>query len=119
MANHEDGCPTEPSGGGALPAVATSQFPIPAGAVPVAAQVGCEFRDHHQVALADGNPAVTARAEVPLAGGIRLHRGGDLYAERAAHSTSATATRMVPATITTSREVVRRRRNGLKPIGAS
>jgi hypothetical protein len=26
---------------------------------------------------------------------------------------------MVPATITTSRKVVRRRRNGLKPIGAS
>lgn len=107
------------STGLSAPAVPTAQLPIPARPVPVASEIGRQFRDHHQMAHASLDPAVTARAEVPLAGGIRLHGGGDLYAERAAHSTNPTVTRMVPATMATSTKVVRCVRNGLNPIGAS
>ena len=102
-----------------LAAVEAAEFAIPARSMPVLAEVGGQFRDHHEVALADGDPAFAARAEIPLAGGIGLHGGGDLYAERAAHSTNTTATRMVPATKATSTNVVRCLRNGLNPIGAS
>jgi hypothetical protein len=87
--------------------------------MPVSAEVGCEFGNHHEMTFANGDPAIAARAEIPLAGGIGLHGGGDLYAERAAHSTNTTAARMVPATMVTSRNVVRRLRKGLKPIAAS
>jgi len=87
--------------------------------MPVSTQVGCEFRDHDEMAFADGDPAIAARAEIPLASGIGLHGGGDLYAERAAHNTNTTATRRVPVTMATSRSVVRCLRNGLKPMAAS
>ena len=87
--------------------------------MPVSAEVGCELGDHDEMTFADGDPAIAARAEIPLAGGIGLHGGGDFYAERAAHSTNATVTRTVPVTMATSTKVVRRWRNGLNPIAAS
>ena len=87
--------------------------------MPVSAEVGCEFGDHDEMTFTDGDPAIAARTEIPLAGGIRLHGGGDLYAERDTHSTNTTATRMVPATMATSKNVVRCLRNGLKPMSAS
>jgi len=72
------------------------------------------------VAFADCYPAVAAGAEVPLAGGIGLHGGGDLNAERAAHRTSdSTAAGRVPVAMAESVDVVRSRRDRLNPIGAS
>ena len=86
--------------------------------MPVAPQVRSQFGDDHEVALADADPAVAAGAQIPLAGCVGLHGGGDLYAERAAHSTSATVARMVPATKATSTSEVRWGRNGLKPMAS-
>lgn len=87
--------------------------------MPVAAEVGGEFGDHDEVALAGFDEAVTSGAQVRLAGRIRLDRCDDLYPERAAHSTRATVTRIVPITMATSTAVLRWARKGLKPMGAS
>ena len=87
--------------------------------MPVAAQVGLQLWHHHQVALADFDEAVTPGAQVLLAGSVRLNRGDDLYPERTAHSTSTSATRIVPATMAMSTAVLRCWRKGLKPMAAS
>jgi len=98
--------------------VAAAQFLIPAGPVPMAAQVGGQFGHDHQVTLADCDPPVTAGADVALAGCVRLDGGSDLYAEEFAHSTSATVAGMGPATVETSTSVVRCLRTGLEFTGA-
>jgi len=85
----------------------------------MAAQVGGQVGDDHQMPLADRDPAIAAGAQIPLASSVGLDGGGDLYAERAAHSTRPTVTRTVPATMDTSTKVVRLRRNGLNPISPS
>ena len=95
-----------------------AQFLIPACPVPVAAQIGGQFGDDHQMTLADPYPPVTAGADVALAGRIRLDGGDDLYAEEFAHGTRATATGTVPVVMETSTIVVRCLRKGLKPTEA-
>lgn len=85
----------------------------------MATELRLEVGDDDEMALADFDETVTSRAEVLLARRIRLHRGDDLYPERAAHSTSTTATRMVPATMAMSTAFLRCWRKGLKPMAAS
>jgi len=86
--------------------------------VPVPAEFGIVLGNHHQVAFSHLEPALTTRAQVTLACRVGLDQGGDLYAERAAHSTNRTVTRMVPATMRTSTAVIRLWRNGLNPTGS-
>ncbi len=86
--------------------------------MPVAAEVGSQFGHDHQVTLPDRYPSVTAGADVALAGCVWLYRRGGLYAERPAHSTSATATRMDPAAVEPSTGVIRHLRKGLRRTGA-
>ena len=93
-------------------------FEEPARPVPVATQVRGEFGYDHEVAFAHVDPAVAARAEVPLAGGIGLDRRDDLYPV-SAHNTRAAVTRIVPITMATSTAVFRCWRKGLKPMAAS
>ena len=87
--------------------------------MPVASQLGLQLGDHDQVAFADFDEAVTSGAQVLLAGSVGLDRGDDLYPERTAHSTSASATRIVPATMAMSTLVLRCWRKGLKPMAES
>ena len=93
--------------------MAAAEFLIPAGSVPVAAQVGGQFGHYHQVTFADRYPPVTAGADVALAGCVRLYRRGGLGAERFAHSTSATATGIDAAAVKPSTGIVRRLLRGL------
>lgn len=72
--------------------------------MPVTAEVRSPVGNHHQVAFADFDEAVTSGAQVPLARGVRLDRCDDLYAATA-HSTRAAAIRMVTATIAMSTAV--------------
>ena len=92
--------------------MAAAEFLIPAGSVPVAAQVGGQFGHYHQVTFADRYPPVTAGADVALAGCVRLYRRGGLYAEGPAHNTSATVARINPAPMKPSTSAVRRLREG-------
>lgn len=84
--------------------------------MPVAAKIRRPLGNDDQVPLPDPDPALTTRAQVALPGRIGLDRRDDLYPERAAHSTSATATKTVPITIATSTRSRRWGRKGLKPI---
>jgi hypothetical protein len=84
----------------------------------MAAEIGGELRNDHEVPLAGLDPAVAARAEIPLASGVGLDRRDDLYAV-SAHNTRAAARRMVPITMAMSTAVLRCGRKGLKPIRAS
>ena len=98
--------------------MAAAEFLIPAGSVPVAAQVGGQFGHYHQVTFADRYPPVTAGADVALAGCVRLYQRGGLYAEWPGHSTSATAAGIDPAAMKPSTSMVRRLRKRLMPTGA-
>ena len=73
----------------------------PAAPMPVTAQVGRLFRRNYEVAFANGDRAVTPRAAVRLAGGVRLHHGNDLYPQRA-HSTTMIVRTSAPTTMTMS-----------------
>jgi hypothetical protein len=42
----------------------------------MAAEVGSQVGDNHEMSFTDFDPAIAPRAEIPLAGGIRLHGGG-------------------------------------------
>lgn len=86
--------------------------------MPVTAQIRFQFGHHHEVAFADVDEAVTSGAHVALASGVRLDRCDDLYPVLA-HTTRATATRIVPITMAMSTAVFRCSRKGLKPMGAS
>jgi hypothetical protein len=86
--------------------------------MPVPPEVRGELGDDHEVPLADLDPAIAARAEIPLAGGIGLDRRDDLYPV-SAHNTRAAVTRSVPITMATSTAVLRCWRKGLKPMAAS
>ena len=98
--------------------MAAALLEVPAPSVPMAAKIGLMFRGDHQVSLAYLDRAITSGAEVALAGGVRLHRGDDLYLENAAHATRATAMRSVPITKAKSSAVLRCERKGLKPMNA-
>ena len=84
--------------------------------MPVATQIGGMLGNDHQVADARLDPRFAARAQVPLAGGIGLNDGDDLYPERAAHATSPTTTSTVITTIKMSAVLRSCSRNGLKPM---
>lgn len=84
--------------------------------MPVAAQIGFELGNDHQVSLSDLDDPATSRADVALASGIRLHGSDDLYPEKAAHARSAAATRSVPITKAKSIAVFRCERKGFKPM---
>lgn len=84
--------------------------------MPVAPQAGIELGHDDQVPLADLDHAATSGTDVLLARGVGLHRSDDLYPERIAHRTSASAMSSVPATMARSTAVLRCCRNGLKPI---
>ncbi len=98
--------------------MAAALFDVPASSMPMAAKIGLLFRDHHQVSFAGFDGAITSWADVALTGGVRLHRSDDLYPERAAHATRATAMRSVPITKAKSSAVFRCERKGLKPMAA-
>ena len=86
--------------------------------MPVSSEIRGMLGDDDEVALADFDPPVAARAQVALAGGVRLDRRDDLYPV-SAHNTRAAVTRNVPITMATSTAVLRCWRKGLKPISAS
>lgn len=71
-----------------------------------------------EVALADLDHALAPRTEIAFPGRVGLDQRDDLYPESAAHSTSATASKIVPATMAMSRTPLRWGRKGLKPIAA-
>jgi hypothetical protein len=96
--------------------VAAALFDVPATSVPVAAKIRLLLGDHDQMSLAGLDGAITSWADVALAGGVRLYRSDDLYPERAAHATRATAMRSVPITKAKSSVVFRCERKGLKPM---
>jgi len=98
------------------PTVAAALLEVPAPSMPVPAQIGLELGDDHQVPFAGLDVAITSRAGVALAGGVRLDRSDDLYPEKAAHAMSATATRSVPITKAMSTAVLRWERKGFKPM---
>lgn len=84
----------------------------------MAAKVGGVFRHDDEVAFTHLDHPVAPGAQVALPGRVGLDRGDDLYPESAAHSTSATASRIVPTTMATSRRSFRCGRKGLKPMAA-
>ena len=96
--------------------MAAALFDVPATSVPVAAKIRLLLGDHDQMSLAGLDGAITSWADVALAGGVRLYRSDDLYPERAAHATRATAMRSVPITKAKSSVVFRCERKGLKPM---
>jgi hypothetical protein len=65
------------------PAMAAALLEMPAGAMPVAAEVGPVLRDHHQVPLPWLDETLTSGAHVTLPGRIRLHGRDDLGFESA------------------------------------
>jgi hypothetical protein len=101
-----------------LAPVAAALFDMPAPSMPVATKIGFEFGSDHEVSFSGFDGAVTSWTDVALAGGVRLHRSDDLYPERAAHATRATAMRSVPITKAKSSAVFRCERKGLKPMEA-
>lgn len=98
--------------------MAAALLDVPASPMPVPTKIGFEFGSDHQVSLAGFDGAITSWADVALTGGVRLHRSDDLYPERAAHATRATAMRSVPITKAKSSAVFRCERKGLKPMEA-
>jgi hypothetical protein len=58
--------------------MAAALLEMPAGAMPVAAEVGPVLRDHHQVPLPWLDETLTSGAQVALPSGIRLHGRDDL-----------------------------------------
>lgn len=87
---------------------------MPAALVPVSAEVGFVVGNYHEVEHARRDDAVTPRADVLLAGCMRLNRS-DRYPQ-IAHARRPTMTTMVAATRTRSRAFLRAGRKGLKPM---
>lgn len=87
--------------------------------MPVATKVWLQLGHDDEVSLPDLDGPITSGADVPLAGGIRLHGCDDLYPEKAAHASNTAVTKSVMITTARSTVVLCRERNGLKPIGAS
>lgn len=92
--------------------------------MPMPPEIGMMLGHDHDVSVPHFDEPIAARAEISLAGGVRLDRDDDLVVEgaqpeQAAHATRATATVRVTTTSTTSVVDRRRTRNGLKPITPS
>jgi len=83
--------------------------------MPVSPEIGGVLGDDDQMPDANLNGARATRAQVWLAGGVRLDDRDDFYPQRAHASTPAVIT---SAAITTTMSVISRScdRNGLKPI---
>lgn len=99
-----------------LATVASALFDVPAASMPMATQIRFELGNHDKVTLTGLYGPVTSRADVALAGGVRLYRRDDLYPERVAHARSTTTTSTVPITMAMSTALIRRARKGLKPM---
>ena len=82
----------------------------------MAPQLGLELGHHHEMANTGLDRCLTARAQIALAGGVRLDDGDVVYPERAAHATNPTAANRVITTIAMSATRRSCWRNGLKPI---
>lgn len=54
---------------------------VPAGPVPVTAQIGPVLRNHHQVPLPRLHEPFTTGTDITLPGRVRLHRSDDLRLE--------------------------------------